>query len=301
MIIIKLRGGLGNQLFQYAAAYQLSLLYKHDNIYFELSEFKYDKQRNLSLNKLKIEKGIPLPYKIKKSLYYKVSSCLEKKYPDIVKIMGKCFISDELIRSMLARIGFFYCTYDNPNIPKSLGNSKNIFLSNYFQNIKYSSKVIGKLKKQFVPQKKVEKKFDDFLKLIKKQCSICIHIRLGDYQKNSLHEVCNINYYEKAICEINKHVENPVYIIFSDDKNFVREHYQFSGTVLFEPDNLDDVQTLYLMSQCKHYILSNSSLSWWAQKMSDSTNKIVIAPSRWYNDKQRKYDLLQSEWLLIDI
>lgn len=300
MIIIRLRGGLGNQLFQYAAAYQISLLYKQDNIYFDLSEFTYDKQRDFSLNRLKIEKGKRLPNKIKESLYYKVSNWLEKKYPDIVKMMDGHLIGEEFVRNMLGGIGFFYCTYDNPDIPISLRYSKNIFLSNYFQNVKYSRKVIGQLKKQFVPQKNIEEKFNDFFQTVQEQCSICIHIRLGDYQKNSLHEVCNVNYYEKAICEIKKHVDNPVYIIFSDDKNFVREHYQFSETVLFEPDNLDDVQTLYLMSKCKHYILSNSSLSWWAQKLSDSTNKIVIAPTRWYNDRNRKYDLLQQNWLLID-
>ena len=97
---------------------------------------------------------------------------------------------------------------------------------------------------------------------------------------------------------MNKKTKNPVYIIFSDDIEWCRENIKFSENIYYE-DGTDPVwEKLRLMYSCKHFIISNSTFSWWAQYLSRNNDKIVIAPARWHNSGYTN-DIYDENWLLI--
>ena len=114
------------------------------------------------------------------------------------------------------------------------------------------------------------------------------------------HYICTNEYFYKAVNIIQEKVENPVFIVFSDDVEWVKQNMQFDGEVYYETGNDPIWEKLRLMSSCKHFVISNSTFSWWAQYLSTNDNKVVIATSRW-NNKIKNKDIYQDNWTQIDV
>lgn len=95
-------------------------------------------------------------------------------------------------------------------------------------------------------------------------------------------------------------VPNVTWFIFSDDADWVKDNIVFPGEVFYQPPRVTPLETLYLMKACKHFIISNSSFSWWGQYLSNNDNKIVIGPAKWYVDG-RKTDIIEEEWIKIEV
>lgn len=116
-------------------------------------------------------------------------------------------------------------------------------------------------------------------------------------------EVCNKDYYEKAIKMISSQIENPTFFIFSnthEDLVWIRKNYNIPQNSVYVDLNNPDYEELRLMYNCKHFILSNSSFSWWAQYLSESKNKIIIAPKIWDKRKGIDFsDIYMPEWIII--
>lgn len=131
--------------------------------------------------------------------------------------------------------------------------------------------------------------------------SCCLHIRLGDYQKNKIFGVCTSEYYFKAIDKMKKDKPNVVFYVFSDNINSARKLFgNVEGKFNYISSEYTDQESVYLGSCCKNYIISNSSFSWWMQYLSKNIRKTVIAPSRWFND-ERPCHIYQSSWILINV
>ncbi|WP_026506649.1 alpha-1,2-fucosyltransferase [Butyrivibrio sp. MC2013] len=134
--------------------------------------------------------------------------------------------------------------------------------------------------------------------------SVCISIRRGDYESNAkarkTFSICDKTYFERSIAEIRNRVENPVFIMFSDDIEWVKKNIDIEGVVLYET-GIDPVwEKLRLMSGCKHFIISNSTFSWWAQWLSRNEEKIVVSPDIWYRPNV-KWPLLEKSFIQIPI
>mgnify|MGYP000588678014 FL=1 len=114
--------------------------------------------------------------------------------------------------------------------------------------------------------------------------------------------ICDENYFKEALKKIKELVPNCTFFGFSDDVEWVRENLEFPGEVFFESGKDPVWEKVRLMSACKHFVLSNSSFSWWVQYLSDSEQKKVIAPDIWYKTgKHRHADVYQDNWELIHI
>lgn len=123
--------------------------------------------------------------------------------------------------------------------------------------------------------------------------AVCMHVRRGDLVTSALYSetigALGWNYYLNAITYLRTKVENPVFFIFSDDQKWCRENILLDEMMYFMDDKTAgnrDEGHLYLMHLCKHFIISNSTFSWWGAWLSDEPLKIVVYPDKWYKDSR---------------
>ena len=140
-------------------------------------------------------------------------------------------------------------------------------------------------------------------KIIYDKNSVCISIRRGDYlnpQYSDKFYICDENYIKKAIGIIQKLVEEPFLVFFSDDISWVKDNIKTNLPSYYE-SGVDPVwEKMRLMYSCKHFIISNSTFSWWAQYLSRNENKIVISPDRWFNDNRKNiHHLISDDFITI--
>lgn len=297
MIEVNITGRLGNQLFQYACARQLQEMYGGTivlNIH-ELSKNMPD--FDLSLDDFILNENV----------------VIEKDKP-LSKVSAERF-DVKLFRRFIPNIYFYLNAKRNAFIWKDARtykelprlNSKkenDIVLNGYWQCEKYFDDISDILRKEIKP-KYLPKKDNKFLyEKISSTNSVCVTIRRGDFlndKNKSMFYVCNEKYFEKALRRIQELVPDCIFFAFSDDIEWVKENLSFPGTVYYESGEDPVWEKLRLMSSCKHFILSNSSFSWWAQYLSEFQSKVVIAPSKWYNSgKNRKAAVYLEEWEIID-
>ena len=93
-------------------------------------------------------------------------------------------------------------------------------------------------------------------------------------------------------------IENPKYIVFSDDVEWCKNNMDFPENTIYENHGNTIYEKLKVMSNCKNFIISNSTFSWWAQFMSNNQNKKVIAPKKW-NNFEYCDPIYMDDWILI--
>ena len=125
--------------------------------------------------------------------------------------------------------------------------------------------------------------------------SISIHYRRTDYCNLGL-TISDTGYYQKALNLLLQKIESPEIFIFSDDLVWAKSNvkFPFPVTFVFEPDYIE----MFLMSQCKHNIIANSTFSWWAAWLNSNSEKIVVAPKSWHN-KKANTKIYPAEWTVI--
>lgn len=291
MIIVSLKGGFGNQMFQYAFGRHLACKYNVDlllDLHFyedtgHDSEYTY---RKYELDKLNISARIATEadiQMIRNNLKWHHS--FKPFYQrHIVKEKGYTF-NDKYLR-----------------VPD------NSLINGYWQSEKYFRDIESIIKKELTFKEGFNEEYSRQIETeIKNSTSVGIHFRRGDYVNdskiNQYHGVCSMQYYHKAIDHISKHIDNPLFFVFSDDIEWVKEHFQTPfQTVFVERGKEETHRDFRLMSMCKHNIIANSSYSWWAAWLNNHDNKIVLAPDRWFaNDKQQSQtrDLIPERWIQI--
>ena len=310
MIYIYMDGRLGNQFFRYAFARQLqkhnpneTIIYNFDAIYRQhkkegdgqensLQWFKtigtdHQDSVNYSIGQYVIWKLFNRFYPRNGSFYQKDK--YERKWLPIMKFFGLYFLN----------LGYAKFPLKKPWWVKSLIVNGAFECEHYFDGIGEA------MKEEFQPKFPLNEANVELLKVIKNTNSVAISVRRGDFVDDTrvrgTYFVCDKKYYEKAIEVIKSRVENPVSIFFSNDISWVKENIKIEGCQCYYESGVDPVwETMQLMSSCKHFIISNSTFHWWAQYVSDSPKKIVVAPSRWYND-EFKSALFQKNWTLINV
>lgn len=293
MIFLKISGGLGNQMFQYAAALQLAIKYNTE-IGIDLQDIQTTKnrtdftERHFELEKLfdlrKFNKVDPNKYGYLTS--QSILNKIKRKF-----LCGEAYFE----KSLLFDEKFF-------NI------SKNAYIEGYFQSEKYFLEIKDQIKTTFKFTQKPNISSINILNEIRENKSIAVHIRRGDYVSNKvineIHGSCSISYYEKAISKFDLNTHK--LYLFSDDINWVKKNFTF---ISLDKCNFIDWNTgeeswqdMYLMSQCENLIIANSSFSWWAAWLCENNNKKVIAPEKWFNDKNKNkqtLDLIPASWIKI--
>ena len=308
MIIIKIQGRLGNQMFQYAFAKKLmKKYYNNEEIMINYSKSKFSNkcdfaeddnhtEKVFNFKKLRITKKLEINF-IQKIIFY--SYLIFKLI--IKKIYSKKSL-DSVFQKFLNYFGIYFLQ-DSSVCEFYKSKFKNKIVYGYFTSEIFFKDIENDIKRDFEININMEKNNQNFLNKIINSNSVCISIRRGDYLNKDIskfYHICDLNYYYSAINMINELVENPTYVVFSDEIDWVKENMNFPEGTLYESGNLNCFETLKLMINCKYYIISNSTFHWWAQYLSKNKNKIVIAPSIW-NSKDSCKEIYQRDWKLIDI
>ncbi len=271
MKIITFWGGLGNQIFEYAYYRWLRDRYPKEKIY-----GFYPRKGLCFHNGLEIFKRFDLE---------EPRCCL---LTNTIATLLFYFIK---IQNRLNLPLFFTCNMHNKNYNA-------IFHCDWWQNLMYFS---DDYRLKF---KKIDLSFQNksLIEKINSTNSISVHIRRGDYLDSNMNSIyagiCTNNYYEKAIAEIDKRVDqNKLFIFFSDDPDYVCKHYQLPNMIVVDWNKGEDsFIDMYLMSKCKYMILANSTFSYWAA-MFNKTKKLVVCPIRWNN--LNNPDITQNSWIPI--
>jgi len=294
MIIVALKGGLGNQMFQYAFGKALSFALKTD-LKFDTSSFKSNPLRNYSLNcfNLSAKKASVKELQKLKPTRSRIFSYFEHKISNRVLPLYKCsYINEKQLVS-----------YED-----LLKIENDCYLDGYWQSEEYFKDIRETLLKDFDFKYPVNECNKNVLKKIRDSNSVSLHIRRGDYvtnpKTNAKHGVLNLDYYHKAMKIMVREISNPVFFIFSDDISWAKKHLEGNYEINFIDNNLDkDYEDLRLMSNCKNHIIANSTFSWWGAWLSKNLNKIVIAPEQWFSKRERKgrefYDIVSKEWIKV--
>ena len=309
MIYKEVTGRIGNQMFQYATVKAYKRKYHlDDDIVLDFSKLKllgtkeegfFDQLSFFNISDYKTGK-IKQNTKIKsKVMYHKI-----KIYYILKKNEKKIYEYETKKQDKLNKNGIFYFSYGYYNFPNT--NKKNKYFYGDFESPKYFNNIKEELLKDFTPKEKELKKNEEMYKQIKNSNSICISIRRGDFVTNpefkKKHLVCDSSYYYDAMKKMNELVKNPQYVVFSDDVEWCKNNIDFPKNTLFE-DGTDPIwEKLRLMYSCKHFIISNSTFSFWAQYLSRNKNKIVIAPDKWKNYSYKKdgsFDIYEDSWITI--
>jgi hypothetical protein len=172
-------------------------------------------------------------------------------------------------------------TYQEPAFTyQELPKNKSMNLHGYFQSEKYFEGIQDLVRFYFEPTDFViEKLKSKYGNIFDNSCAV--HVRRGDFVGNKTHQVCDLNYYNRAIELIKSKTQIDNFLIFSDDITWCKAN--FSSTFHFIDGNLD-VEDLFLISMAKNQIISNSSFSWWGAWLNKNPDKIIIAPQRWFAD-----------------
>ena len=274
MIIVRLKGGLGNQMFQYALGRVLALKSKTDlklDISFFNLKLRNITKRSYDLDVFNIKAGVINKNKVVTYVF----SVLKK----IMKTPGQ-------------ERGF---NFD----PKMLSLGPNAYLDGYFQSYKYFSDFKDIIKKDFT-LKNISIPVQNLAEEISSENALCIHVRRGDYVGNALHDVIDKDYYKKGIEYIRSRISLDKIYVFSDDINWCKDNLSFKFPTMFVEDGymgLKGEGHMFLMSQCKNFIIANSSFSWWSAWLSDYESKIVVCPKQWFGDASKNTgDLIPEEW-----
>jgi len=277
MKIVRIIGGLGNQMFQYALFLALKHKFPNETILIDASLMKSYKVHNgLEINRVF---GVELPQasfsqllKLTIPTYnYKLSRLIEKIFPN-----RKTELLD--VSSL--------------DLPERIFSQGDKYYNGYWLDYRYTHDIIKIIKKAYQFKLPLNEATKDLLNILNQENgTISIHVRRGDYLKASNYVgLCGIEYYSNAINYILKKVLNPKFYVFSDDIEWCR--ISLSEIISDNPITYVDWNKgsespldMLLMSKCNHNIIANSSFSWWGAMLNGNNNKIVCAPKEWTNNK----------------
>ncbi|BBB25221.1 alpha-1,2-fucosyltransferase [Amphritea japonica] len=285
MVKIKIIGGLGNQMFQYAAAKSLAVL-NNTRVSANVSVFSNYKTHPLRLNKLNCdcEFDFTRDFRLVLSGFPLLGSAFSKK---------SMLLNHYVEKDLLFDSSFFDL-------------DDNVLLSGYFQSEKYFSNIRELLIQEFSLDDRLTEAELAINNKIESCNSIAIHIRRGDYitdlSANNIHGICSEEYFEKALNYLDSInvLSDPTttLFIFSDDILWCKDNLAFKYRTVFVEGSVDRPEVdIHLMSKCKHQVISNSTFSWWGAWLNTNLDKCVIAPLKWFNSLHDSTDIVPKQWM----
>jgi hypothetical protein len=292
MIITNLLGGLGNQMFQYAAGRSLSLR-NGTALRLDVSDFVgYDLHQGFELQRV-----FHTPIELATAR-------------DVQNILG--WQSSRSVRRILLRLNWALLRRQGlivePHFnywPELINAPRESYLLGYWQSEKYFKDYSAMIRSDFTFRYQLEAVNKELAEAIGQSNAVSVHIRRGDYANNSktkaTHGLCSLDYYQTAIKYMAERVECPQFFVFSDDINWAEGNLKINYPSQFIGHNqgAHSYIDMQLMSICKHHIIANSSFSWWGAWLNINANKIVIAPKRWFVKQTDVRDLFPQEWVTL--
>lgn len=289
MIIIKLKGGLGNQLFQYALGRALSSK-SGMALKLDVSGFKQDVLRSYRLQHLCVE-----------------AELADEREIEALNPPKSCYVAWLSRRCKWAFQSFYHRSYVKergfPFDPEILEIRQPVYLNGYWQSEKYFGSLRSTLLEELRPTAPFSPENAALAAEMRACESVSLHIRRGDYAANpealKVHGVVPLDYYRAAAAKMAEGLKRPRFFIFSDDMEWVRENLDVGHPLRFVgADRRNaDYEDLHLMSQCRHQIIANSSFSWWGAWLNRNPDKIVVAPKGWFAAPIDTRDLIPEAWL----
>lgn len=290
MIIVRLIGGLGNQMFQYAAAKSLALKHnvpvKVDLSFLEKNADGYT-QRHYELDGFKDQVQIATDAEIK--IFSRSNTRLTRVVQRIFPFLFKSLTANESGSQYHQQFKHY---------------PKNTYLNGFWQSELYFNDHAPEIRSAFELKEKLPAELNTLSEKIKNTNSVSVHVRRGDYvnlkSASDFHGNCGVEYYQEAVDFISKQKNDIELFIFSDDIAWCKEHLTFNQPVNFITHNFAAIFDLYLMSQCRHNIIANSSFSWWGAWLNHSAGKLVIMPEFWFvGKKSSSLDIVAKGWITL--
>lgn len=301
MIIIRAMGGLGNQLQQYALYKKMESLGK--DVRLDISWFQnIDKQSNvLQQRELELDYFEGISYRVAK--------------PEEIKgLLGRLWDEKESFVSKVQRKLFpasTPCFLESDMYHEEIFALTDKYLVGYWACEKYYADILKKLRSEIHFPKsshaEICEKNEEAIRRMTETESVSVHIRRGDYLEGANRAlyggICTNDYYEAAIAYLKEKFPNAKFFFFSDDIDYVREHYPSEEYEMIDWNyGRDSFYDMMLMSHCKHNICANSTFSFWGARLNPHSSKIMIRPSLHRNNQvciPKQMKELWQEWTLI--
>lgn len=284
--VVKFSGGLGNQLFEYCFYLFLKNKYPRDRVY-------WDSDAYLSYT---LHYGFEMP------AIFPATGC--EAYPFIKKIIA----SEKLRKHLVKRIYEKQASTFDPDIRSSSRLIK--YYEGYWQTEKYFLPLAEQVREKLTfREDRIKSENKAIAAEMKKENSISLHLRLGDYQNNpearKVHgDICTQTYYRNAIEKMRQLFPEGFHLyLFSDEPERLSEIIPTEGlkiTTITNNRGTDSWQDMYLMSSCSHHIIANSSFSWWGAWLNPNPDKVVITPSKWFNTMPAP-DMVPENWIRLGV
>lgn len=293
MVYVKVIGGLGNQLFQYATGRSIAIR-ENAPLKLDLSWFNDQQSRMFYLDQYNI-----------------VADYVNTVEQVLLKALSKNGFRREPASLALQLFNFetdrYQAIKDHFVFDKRLSETKgSIYLIGYWQSERYFKSHKKMIKQELTLNTHVSTMSAELARKIRSGDAVSVHVRRGDYVNNKANRdyygECTIDYYLSALRIITETIANPNLFIFSDDPEWAKQNLRFNYNVSYVEHNGEELayEDLWLMSICDHHVIANSSFSWWGAWLGENPRKLVIAPRVWYRDKNRDTSsLLPDSWVRI--
>ncbi len=287
---MQLLGGLGNQLFQYSMGRAVALRLGTD-LKLDIRALQKSSLRHYSLYHLNISADVATAQDLNRV----IGAGPPRWRRSLLTLLqhGKPYFRR---RTVHEKQEFVY----DPNLGRL---PRNVYLVGYWQNQRYFCSIRKQLRQELSLKRPLTPSSRDFLRRIRSTDSVSLHVRRGDYASSAetyqTHGLCSKAYYTRAVATISQLTAYPHFFVFSDEVDWVRRNLVLDSPTTYVSSRSGDHEheDFWLMSQCKHHIIANSTFSWWAAWLHDDGQKAVIAPKKWIRaDGFDTRGLVPSHW-----
>lgn len=295
MIVARISGGLGNQLFQYALGRRLSLE-RGEALTLDLSDFEAYTLRSFALDHLTLK-----PVRAREQDVRTLTDGTPR-FPE--NIIPRRWIPRALRRERMANLLHYRELEDSRFDPHILAVPSPVYLHGYWQSERYFDSIPEVIRTDFQVRAPLTGRNREVAQGIAASESVSLHVRRGDYVSDprtlaSL-GLCSLGYYAAAVSLLVERLARPRFFVFSDDPTWAAANLELPGRPTFVDHNDagTDYEDLRLMSLCRHHVIANSSFSWWGAWLNPSPEKIVVAPRQWRADApQACPDICPPRWV----
>lgn len=277
MIVVQLIGGLGNQLFQYAFAKNLAA---RSGVPFKLdiTPFEAYKLHAYSLDAFNITEGLASTAEIARAKGNRLTRLFKQTQWVHEKVFG--FDARQLL-------------------PK-----QHAYVVGYWQSEKYFKDIAADLRAVLTLKKPLSQEDRIVLEKMHNSVAVAVHVRRADYVSNAVtnqvHGACSVEYYQQAMAKLSENFNNLHLFVFSDDPVWAEANLKLDFPMTIVKHNKADrnFADLFLMSQCQHFVIANSTFSWWGAWLASYKQKTIIAPKQWFRDANRAADdIIPESWM----
>ena len=290
MVVSYVLGGIGNQMFQYAAGRALALT-NSQKLLLDLSDFSdYRLHHGFELSRVfNVVTESAETFTVHQLLGWRENYLARKvlRRPQFAGLRGKTFVVEPLFNYWP---DFFNLTGD-------------CYLYGYWQSERYFKAVESVIRQDFTFREPLKEHNAELALEMATIQAVSLHVRRGDYvsdpKNRNVMAICDLEYYRKAISYIAERVDCPVFYIFSDDVPWVKKNLSVAFPCVYVEHNrgAESYRDMQLMSLCQHHVIANSSFSWWGAWLNANPEKIVIAPKHWFRNGNDDGDLIPDEWV----